>query len=402
MKFYSIFLLVGFLSLSHLVQAQSYGNAREATIQLTFIPPLGTNGTQAGQTINKISLNVLGGYALGLKGAEFGAIVNVNKEFVEGFQFAGITNYTHGTVNGFQFAGINNFNLGEAQAFQFAGIVNTSMSATRGVQGAGIVNFAWGQSSLIQAAGIVNVGENIFGAQLSGIGNTTWGDMKGAQISGIGNLARHVKGAQLSGIGNVSKSIKGAQVAGIFNATERLEGVQVGLINVVDTLESGVPIGFISIVRNGFHQFEIGFSEGMNTYASFKLGISQFYNIFSIGIQYFSDHFRWGPGYGIGSILRDDEQLKISLEAMSYHIVEGTTWPSGYNGLQQLKLGFSTALNEQVEFFGGPSLNLMVSEWREPNGKLGSDFPPYHIVEHTGQSTNLKFWIGFAAGLRIH
>ena len=381
--------------------AQSTGTLNEAKLQVTLITPIGTNGTNSINTINTVSFNILAGYHSAVKGFEFGGIANLNRDFANGFQWAGIANYTGGDVTGFQWAGISNVNLGNANAFQFAGISNVNIGSSQIFQGAGIVNYTMGSSNLIQAAGIVNYAEELNGAQLAGIVNFALRDVNGAQLAGIVNAGKSVRGLQAAGIVNATKYVHGAQIAGILNVAQKVEGLQLSVLNVADSVVSGVPIGVLSIIRNGFHEFEIGFSEGLNTTASLKLGVDRFYNIFAVGTQFLTD-FRWGVGYGIGTHLLKSPDFRVNLEAISYQINEGAEWTDAYNGLQQLKLTFAGGQNEHVQFYAGPTFNLMVSDYVNKDGKIGSDFPPYSIWSTTNGNTNLRFWIGMNAGIRIH
>lgn len=367
--------------------AQPGSGVREAAFQITFIPPIGTNGTYAKNTINKVSFNILAGYAAGLNGVEFGSILNINRDFVHGAQFSGFMNLTAGDLTGLQMASFANINGGATDAGQFAGFMNINNESTFGFQGAGFVNMTRYYSSVVQAAGFGNLSHEIRGAQLAGFANFASGDVNGAQVAGFGNFATNVEGAQVAGFINIAKNVS---------------GVQIGVLNYADTIKSGVPIGVLSIVRNGFREFEVGFSEGLNTYASFKIGVKKFYNIFSVGMQMISNRFRWGVGYGIGTHLLYSEDFKINIEAMSYQINEGRFWTQHYNGLQQLKLTFDQALGENIGIYAGPTLNLMVSDYKDfIDAQTGSDFPPYHIGRwHTG-NTDLKTWIGFTVGIRV-
>lgn len=381
--------------------AQSTGTLKTAPIQLTLITPVGTNGSNSINTINTVSFNILAGYHAAIQGFEFGGIANLNRDFMNGFQWAGITNYTGGNATGFQWAGIANVNLGNTNAFQFAGISNVNLGSSQIFQGAGIVNYTMGSSNLIQAAGIVNYAEEMNGAQLGGIVNFALRDLKGTQIAGIVNASKSVNGAQIAGIVNATKYVKGAQIAGIVNVAQKVDGLQLSLLNVADTVASGVPIGMLSLVRNGFHELELGFGESLNSYAALKLGVDQFYNIFVIGAQVVGD-FRWSVGYGIGTHLVKSPGFSANLEAISYQINEGSEWTNAYNGLQQIKLTFAGGKNEHFQFFAGPTFNLMVSEYVKENGTIGSDFPPYSFWDKMSGNTNLKFWIGVNAGIKIH
>jgi len=334
---------------------QQNDSIREVPFQITFVPPMGTNVLYAGKTINWISINIIGGYAYGLTGVEFGSITNINSHFMHGVQFSGFANITNGKANGVQFSGFSNINNGNSEVIQFSGFANINNGITSGLQSAG-----------------------------------------------FGNLARNIKGVQIAGFGNFARNVKGAQIAGFINVAKTISGLQLGVLNIADTVKNGIPIGVLSIVRNGYREFEIGLSEGLNSYASFKIGVTQFYNIFSIGIQYLSDRFRWGFGYGIGTHLTDSESFKVNLEAMSYHINENRNWTNAYNDIQQLKLTFARTLSDNISIFAGPTLNLMISDYLNPGQlRTGSCLAPYSIVNEWSNKTSLKGWAGFSAGIRI-
>lgn len=385
-KFTFVFLLMCIVCLK-ITSAQSRYGARETPFQITLFPPIGTNGMNAGNSINKVSINILAGYAAGLNGVEFGNIVNVNRDFARGAQFSGFLNLTGGEMSGVQMAGFANINNGETEAAQFSGFINVNNSSTFGFQGAGFANFTRYYSSVVQAAGFGNFSHDVKGAQLAGFGNFSSGNTNGAQIAGFGNFSSDVEGAQISGFINVAGNVS---------------GVQIGVLNYADTIQNGVPIGVLSIVRDGFREFEIGFSEGLNSYASFKIGVKEFYNIFSVGMQVLSDPFRWGFGYGIGTHLMYSEDFRINLEGISYQINEGRFWTQHYNGLQQLKLTFDTSVSKNFGIYAGPTFNLMVSDYKKLiDARDGSDFVPYHIGSWQTGNTNLKTWIGFTAGIRV-
>lgn len=143
--------------------------AQERDFQFSFITPIGTNGLSSGQTTNKVSINLLGGYSYGNTAFELGGLYNINTNLTKGVQIAGIANYSGNSMN----------------ASQIAGIVNI---ATKG--------------------------------------------STPLQIGGIANIADNVGGLQLAGIVNVAKQVDGVQV-GLVNISDECDGVAVGLINIV-------------------------------------------------------------------------------------------------------------------------------------------------------------------------
>lgn len=389
MKNFTLIVLTAIIFSTSGLKAKDEGNYRTVPFQITLLPPIGTNGIYAGRTVNRFSVNIIAGYAYGLKGLEFGGFANINRDFLTGVQFAGFINITGGQANALQFSGFANINGKDTKGMQFAGFTNINTGSTDGAQFSGFANINSREIQGLQSAGFLN---------LSG------GDSKAVQIAGFGNFAHNIRGVQVAGFSNISYgNVKGAQISGFLNVARTVSGLQLGVFNIADTVKKGIPVGFLSIVRNGFREFEAGVSEGLNTYASFKIGVTHFYNIFSVGMQTLGDHFRWGFGYGIGSQLADHDGIQANLELMSYHINEGGWFTDTYNDLQQAKLTVAKSVGSNISVFAGPTLNLMISDnYRAGHPRAGSGFPPYTIFNDWSGRTNLKYWIGFVAGIRIH
>ncbi len=56
--------------------------------QITFITPMGTNGTLSPKVTSNLSLNVVAGYNGGVEGVEVGGFANVLEYDMKGGQFA--------------------------------------------------------------------------------------------------------------------------------------------------------------------------------------------------------------------------------------------------------------------------------------------------------------------------
>lgn len=129
---------------------------KKATFQLSFVPPLSTNGEYAYQYTNKVSLNLVVG-------------ISRNEEILT---WGGVSNIILNDAKGLQLAGLSNYIGNEAQGVQMAGLANISSNT------------------------------------------------KGAQFSGLINIAKDVNGAQFAGLINIAKNVKGAQFAGLINIAE--------------------------------------------------------------------------------------------------------------------------------------------------------------------------------------
>ncbi len=421
------------LIIIHPLFGQSYGNYDKVPFSIGIFPPLTTNGTNAGNCINQFSLNAISGYSAGLAGLEFSGFSNTERDFVRGAQFAGFGNFVGGEFTGFQFAGFGNFNKGISNGFQFAGFSNFNYDQADGVLAAGFANFTNGKSLAIQLAGFANFCEDVEGIQVSGFANIVKGNGKAVQLSGFTNITmgevngiqaagflnssmKDMQNIQAAGFGNISKGnatgvqaaglfntargdLDGVQISGFMNTAKKVNGLQLGFINIADTIESGIPIGILSIVKNGFREFEVSFSEGLNVQAAFKIGIDKFYNIFSVGTQFLGSEYCWAYGYGIGTHLMNKKDFKAKLELMSYHINEGEAHTNVYNDLQQAKLTFTKKINGHFNIFAGPTINLMTTDNKDD---FKSNFAPYKIVSHSGKNTTLEGWIGITAGIQIN
>lgn len=131
---------------------------KNATFQLSIIPPLSTQGAHSYQYTNTISLNLLAGISKNEKAVAWAGLANIILNDAKGLQMAGLTNYVGNDGKGFQTAGMVNVNRGKFTGFQMAGLGNVAKDVN-GVQLAGLVNIARNVSG-VQFAGLVNIAEN--------------------------------------------------------------------------------------------------------------------------------------------------------------------------------------------------------------------------------------------------
>ncbi len=354
--------------------------------QFSFVYPLGTNGTNSYDYSNNISINLLWGVNGGVNAMEVGAFANINRGDVNGFQGAGFTNINMGKTNGVQAAGFYNQSE-EFSGGQFAGFLNLNTNNSSGFMGAGYLNVVRGNMKGWQAAGFANVSSK---------------SITGAQLSGFGNFSRDsVDGAQISGFINVAKNIEGAQIAGFINVAKKVKGTQIGFLNIADSVD-GVPIGFLSIVKNGYHRFEFGASESLFANASFKIGVPHFYNIFTAGYKQTNEDTYWTYGYGVGTLFTLNSKMNVNIDAICQQVNENEWHTNKVNLLNTLKLNVSYKLTDKLELVGGPSFNVMVSEFdfREGIGSR-SNFAPWYFYDKNHHDTNVKMFAGFNAAIRF-
>ena len=399
----SIFILV-------LISNIHAGNHEEETgkqrlAQITFISPLGTNGIHSATTTNNISLNIFMGVSGGVNGFEFGGFHNTTKGDMKGLQVAGFGNVSTGISSGVQFGGFYNVDLNLTTGVQIAGITNVIHGPSKGAHFGGISNYVTNESWAFQASGIANVtpGGN-HGLQVAGISNVNGKEGEGSQIAGIANVNYgKTSKFQAAGIINVAANgMNGAQIAGILNYTKKLSGFQLALINYADTLDKGVPLGLISIVKNGYYAFELEANDAFWINATYKMGVPKLYNIWTVGFKQENGNQMWGVGLGLGSILPVGKKWGLNFDLTATHVNENEWWTEELNLLNRLKFNAWFDLGP-FQIFGGPSLNVHVSNLKDNEGNPGGNLidPELSLINETNGNTRTLVYPGFNFGIRF-
>lgn len=342
-----------------------YSNA-----QVTFVPPIGSHGTEAGRYVNHLSFNVVAGHAAGLEGFELGGVINIEKDFVYGAQISGLGNIVGGRSTGGQISGLFNINNKYTQGIQFAGFMNL-------------------------------VSDSIMALQFSGFTNIVKEKVSGGQVSGFLNLAKDdMQGAQVAGFMNIADTLRGAQVAGFMNVAKHVKGAQVGFINIADSV-TGAQFGLISF--GGYRKLEIYGSETLYGNLAFKTGSRYLYNIFAVGVQPTNEAFTFGIGYGLGSEIRLSRKTIVNLDALAYSIHQDGFQYDELNLLNQFRATFGYLLTRNTSIFAGPVFNVMVSNhFNNATGEYGSQITPkWNFYSHTEDNISAALWVGFNAGIRF-
>lgn len=393
-----------------------------SVIQVSLLPPLSSNGVNNAGSVNRLSINIIAGYAGGVKGAEFGGFANILKYNMEGLQLSGFTNVVGHSVNGIQAAGFVNVNGTNVQGIQLsgfanvngdslkgmqlAGFVNVNGVSMNGLQGAGFVNWNGGNSVGYQSAGFCNVvNGSLHGAQFAGFNNTVKGNIKALQLSGFSNVvAGDMHGLQGAGFANVvAGDIQGMQMSGFINVGKRLSGVQLGFINYCDSVKTGSPFGFLSIVKHGYHKPEIFTNESFQGGIQYKTGTNVFYNIFSFAVHHTASRTYYAWGYGVGTKLKLLNRSAINLDLSSHHINSGNTWTTHLNMLNKLSVTYSYGIFRNLTLFAGPSFNVFVSKNQGQSDfqSAPSIIPSLRFYDEILDDTRLILYPGFQAGLRF-
>ncbi|MBL7901195.1 MAG: carboxypeptidase-like regulatory domain-containing protein [Bacteroidia bacterium] len=390
----------------------------ERDVQVSFVPFVGTNHKLSGTVYNRISFNILGGYARGVKEFELGGLFNIDKENVSGLQIGGLFNLVGDSLRGTQIGGVLNLNGKKTSGLQIAGLSNINGGSVKGVQTAGLLNINQNSMIGLQIGGLMNInGQEQTGTGIAGLFNLN-NKVQGVYVAGIGNIQDTAQGALIAGLFNVSQQQKNtieiaglfnylqtgeshSQIAGLFNRTQTLKGIQVGFINYADTA-SGIPIGFLSLVKKGVHQLEISADEVQYLNLNFRSGVPAFYTIFYSGLQPSSGEVLWSFGYGLGSSFRIKGKLRSDITISAKHLSYGSFYQSPSERLQ-FYWGLEYKIGKRISVAGGPAMNFYFTD---PKGDTYqakyAQMAPFVLGEtNYANGVNMKYWLGAQVALRF-
>ncbi|MDF7814736.1 secretin and TonB N-terminal domain-containing protein [Hymenobacter sp. YC55] len=352
--------------------------------QISFLGPLGSNGLRSGQTVNKMSLNVLGGYAAGVDGFEAAGLFNVDRDTVAGTQLAGLANIVGRHLDGFQGAGLMNVVAGGGTGWQAAGLLNVATRPLNGVQTAGLFNY-------------------------SGLAKGRPASDNQSQGTESESGSRHGT-VQAAGLFNVSPEVRGVQAAGLFNAAGTVHGVQLaGLFNVADSVD-GVSIAPFNFVRRGYHRVEAVSTESWPVGLALKLGGSpQFYTFLAGTYDGFgSGNRRWALGYGVGTEMLARHRLSVNLDALALQVNEAQRgWTDDLNLHNQLRLLVGLApfkAGGHFRFVAGPTVSVLVTQrYDAETGQIHSNLSDNRRLwlNQGSAATRVLGWFGYCAGVRF-
>jgi hypothetical protein len=343
--------------------------------QSSIIPGVGTHGKLGAQVVNKVSLNMIGGYTAGLNGYEVAGVFNIDKKDVRYVQFAGIFNIVGGKMTGIQASGLHNQVLDSLTGVQISGISNIVRSSYKGMQASGVnnlatgngegmqasglVNFTKGSMEGVQAGGVFNYTKELQGVQIAGMGNTTGDTVQGVQAGGIFNYAKKMRGVQISGIVNIATdTVYGVQASGMFNYAKILKGVQVGIVNIADSSD-GYSIGLFNFVRKGYHQLAVYNNEMMDINLAYKSGNYKMYTILLAGMSLNRNEKAYSFGFGLGHIFPVSKKLNIAGEYTSQAVYLGD-WENTQS-INRFEVSLNYRLTKKITLFGGPAFSMNYS-----------------------------------------
>lgn len=251
---------------------------KKSTFQLSFVPPLSTNGMHASEYTNQVSLNLLIG-------------VSKNEELLT-----------------------------------WGGLANIILNDAKGLQWAGLSNYVGNDGQGLQVAGLININKNSFsGFQLGGLANTA-SEMKGFQFAGLTNIAKDVTGVQIAGLVNIAKNVRGVQFSGLVNIAEN----------------SDCPIGLINIIKNGEMGVAVTYDAIGSTVASFRSGGKYTYGIIGVGYNHKTINNSLVAEGGFGAHIPITPWFKINNELKFSTIGNDSDEPvlnGGYSLIPAFKIG---------------------------------------------------------------
>ncbi len=335
--------------------------------QASFLPGLSSHGSMSSSVVNKVSLNIIGGYTAG----------------TNGFELAGTFNLTKGNIKNVQTAGLFNVVGGSVQGVQIAGAYNDVNENIKGVQVAGVINRVEGNVDGLQLAGAINI---------AGL------DLNGTQVGGLINWSKNTTGIQIGGLINkTTNQLKGLQVSGLINYAKRMNGFQVGIINLADTA-TGISLGLINWSKNGYRKLNFYTNEIFHNNIALKTGNQNLYSLLIVGNN-FSDTARvFTFGLGLGHEFNLNKRFAIGLEGIIQSVYLGN-WED-FNSLYRIQTNFQFNAFKKLTFFAGPAYSYYtqnISKDAIAKNYKKELAPAWH---HRFKN-NAQGWLGWNLGVSI-
>jgi len=340
MKKVFLFLVLACLPFGFLFSQAS--KDKKAGFQLSFIPPLSTQGMLAPEYTNSVSFNILAGVSKNVTVFSLSSLGNYVVNDLEGFHLSGLGTYAGSNGNGVMISGLFN------RTKEFRGT---------------------------QLSGLLNITDNTTGFQLGGLSNIANGNMRGFQFSSLMNMAEDLNGFQFAGLINIAKDVK---------------GVQLGVVNFADS--NDYPVGIVNIVRkNGEMSLGIAYNEIGSMMLSFRSGGRVLYGILGVGFNHKLDKETFIVEAGFGGRIPISSRFRINNELKAANTAFGSenTVHSSFNIMPAFKIF------PQWEIFAGPSLNYLYTDQVE-NKKM---FPDHSLWKKYGDKKLQQLYIGYTAGI---
>lgn len=362
---------------------------KNAAFQLSFVPPLSTQGLQAPKYTNAISVNMLAGVSKNVTKFSLSGIGMYVLNDISGVHFSGVGTIAGNNGSGVLASGVLN-RTNDFQGFQMSGVLNLA-NEVEGFQIAGMGNVSVGDLDGFQIGGVVNTARVMNGFQVSGAINQAK-QTNGFQVGGLVNVADELNGFQVASLANKAENVNGSQIAGLVNVAKSVSGFQIGVLaNISDDCD--YPIGLVNIVRNG-GEMSLGLTYDAigTTMLSFRSGGRILYGIVGIGFNHelHSKKFMTEGGFGahipITSRFRINNELKSNLNIAKKSIQH-----------QSFAIMPAFKVCPGWEVFAGPSINYLMTENTNERGV----FPGHSIWKKFRDDKLKQVYIGFSVGTHI-
>lgn len=339
----AILLLVMVYLLAGTLFAQENKDKR-AGFQLSFIPPLSTQGILAPEYSNAVSINMLGG---------------ISRE-VRAFSLSGLGMYVKDDLNGFHFSGLGTYAGGEGTGFMTSGLFNKT-----------------GDYNGFQFSGLSNISADFKGLQIAGLANVATGNMNGFQFAGLMNKAEDVNGVQFAGLVNIAKNVKGLQFAALVNIAE----------------SNDYPVGLVNIIKNdGEMSLGVTYDEIGSTIVGFRSGGRILYGIIGVGFNHDAKDEKFVTQGGFGAHIPISSRFRINNEFKAQFMTDFDDKQINHSSFAIMP-AFRFIPN--MEVFGGPSINYMYAD----HADAAKVFPSHSLwKKHTDKSLKQLFF-GFNVGV---
>lgn len=339
---------------------------RVRPFQLSLGYPLGTNGINALEYSNVLSMNLLYGINGGLDGVEVGATFN----------------YIHQNANGVQISGVSNIVRRYSNGIFVTGAANLHFGPVKGVDVAGGLNLSGGHADGFFVAGGANIHlRTLDGVSIAGGLNMAAGDAEGFTIAPVNLFLQDYFGVQI----------------GVVNMVNRMDGLQVGVVNIVNDGTEALPIGLVSVVRNGYFELEVNANELSYLNANFKMGVSRFYNVYSVGYSVYEGLPVYRFGLGIGTSQPVRYRHRVAFELLQQEIIYNWNWNNGLNMLTRFGMDYRMRIGDSFTIVLGPSCNAMLTN-QKVNDEYGTLNIPKTFYEQEWTNSKLFMWFGWKLG----
>ena len=245
-------------------------------INLSLVPSIALYRNSR-QRLFALELGLVHSHVGELHGAGLNLSVLHTERDVRGASFATFYNQTGGQVIGISGSGLVNRRHG-LRGIEFGGLLNFGSADGQGLAAAGLANFEQGFEGL-QVAGLVNSSKNFRGVQTAGLSNQAHA-FTGLQAAGVVNVADSITGLQIGAV-NVAGEVHGLQI-GVVNVAKRVSGTSLGLVSVAGNgrvqpvlwASSSQPLNAAVKFTVGplYTQAGLGYSYGDQTYG-YELGL---------------------------------------------------------------------------------------------------------------------------------